>query len=46
MMGETLSDPHGVEAGGTIKGMGLLPMDTVFAKEKDQNQSGRLILAS
>ncbi len=34
MMGETLSDPHGVEAGGTIKGMGLLPMDTVFAKEK------------
>ena len=42
MMGETLSDPHGVEVGGTIKGMGLLPMDTVFAKKKDQNQSGRL----
>ena len=36
MLGEILSDPDGVEAGGTMKGMGLLPMDTVFA---DQNQS-------
>ncbi len=35
MLGDTLSDPLHVEAGGTIKGMGLLPMDTVFAgKEK------------
>lgn len=34
MLGETLSDPYHVEAGGQIKGMGLLPMDTVFAKEK------------
>ena len=31
MLGETLADPLGVEAGGTIKGMSLLPMDTVFA---------------
>ena len=38
MMGETLSDPHGVEAGGTIKGMGLLPMDTVFAKKKTRTR--------
>ena len=36
MMGETLSDPHGVEAGGTIKGMGLLPMDTVFAGKRPE----------
>ncbi len=34
MLGETLSDPDGVEAGGTMKGMGLLPMDTVFADER------------
>lgn len=34
MLGETLSDPYGVEAGGMMKGMGLLPMDTVFAGSK------------
>ncbi len=38
MLGETLSDPHGVEAGGQIKGMGLLPMDTVFAEEKTRTR--------
>ena len=38
MMGESLSDPHGVEAGGTIKGMGLLPMDTVFAEKKTRTR--------
>ena len=38
MLGETLSDPYGVEAGGTIKGMGLLPMDTVFAKDKTRTR--------
>ncbi|MDO4273158.1 MAG: cobyric acid synthase [Eubacteriales bacterium] len=38
MLGETLSDPYGVEAGGTIKGMGLLPMDTVFAKTKTRTR--------
>ena len=36
MLGETLSDPDGVEAGGTMKGMGLLPMDTVFADGKTE----------
>ena len=39
MLGETLSDPHHVEAGGTIKGMGLLPMDTVFAGEKTRTRA-------
>lgn len=34
MLGETLSDPDGVEAGGEIRGMGLLPMKTVFTKSK------------
>lgn len=38
MLGETLSDPYGVEAGGTIKGMGLLPMDTVFAEKKTRTR--------
>ena len=34
MLGESLSDPDGVEAGGAMRGMGLLPMDTVFAGDK------------
>lgn len=38
MLGETLHDPHGVEAGGSIKGMGLLPMDTVFAEQKTRTR--------
>lgn len=38
MLGQTLSDPYGVEAGGQIKGMGLLPIDTVFAKEKTRTR--------
>ena len=38
MLGETLSDPCGVEAGGSIKGMGLLPMDTVFAENKTRTR--------
>ncbi|MCI9486254.1 MAG: cobyric acid synthase [Lachnospiraceae bacterium] len=39
MLGETLSDPYGVEAGGWIRGMGLLPMDTVFEKQKTRTQT-------
>ncbi len=38
MLGETLKDPLGVEAGGEIRGMGLLPMDTVFAGEKTRTR--------
>ncbi|MDD3278990.1 MAG: cobyric acid synthase [Lachnospiraceae bacterium] len=38
MLGETLSDPMGVEAGGSIQGMGLLPMDTVFAGNKTRTR--------
>lgn len=34
MLGENVSDPNGVEAGGVIKGMNLLPMDTVFQGNK------------
>ena len=44
MLGETLSDPYGVEAGGTMRGMGLLPMDTVFAEKKTRTQvTGRFL---
>ena len=38
MLGETLSDPHGVENGGSMKGMGLLPMDTIFAEKKTRTR--------
>ena len=38
MMGELLQDPKGVEAGGELKGMGLLPIQTVFAGEKMRNR--------
>ena len=34
MLGQTLSDPEGVEHGGTMKGLGLLPHNTVFSSEK------------
>ncbi len=38
MLGRSLSDPMGVEEGGTMRGMGLLPMDTVFAGEKTRTR--------
>ena len=40
MLGTSVSDPEQAEAAGTekIEGMGLLPMDTVFAGDKVQRQ--------
>lgn len=38
MLGESLRDPYKVEAGGSMRGMGLLPMDTVFAEQKTRTQ--------
>lgn len=38
MLGDTLKDPFGVEAGGEIRGMGLLPMDTEFSREKTRTR--------
>lgn len=38
MLGETLSDPGHMEAGGELKGMGLLPMDTVFREAKTRTR--------
>jgi adenosylcobyric acid synthase len=34
MLGRTLSDPDKVEEGGEMRGMGLLPVDTVFEQKK------------
>ena len=39
MLGQSVSDPFGVEGGGTVEGMGLLPCRTVFAKEKYRSQT-------
>lgn len=42
MLGEELHDPHNVEHGGRMKGMGLLPVKTVFSQQKTRTQvSGR-----
>ncbi len=38
MLGELLSDPDQVEEGGTLRGMGLLPVETVFTKEKTRTR--------
>lgn len=38
MLGETLADPQGVEEGGSMRGMGLLPVDTVFAENKTRTR--------
>ncbi len=44
MLGETLEDPEGVEAGGSMKGLGLLPMDTVFLSSKTRTRvEGRFL---
>ena len=38
MLGRVLSDPDGVESGGTMAGMGLLPTETVFLGEKTRTR--------
>ena len=39
ILGQTLSDPYNIEGGGDIAGMKLLPVDTVFEKEKTRKQT-------
>ncbi|MBQ9065874.1 MAG: cobyric acid synthase [Blautia sp.] len=39
MLGESLYDPEGVEHGGEMRGMGLIPCRTVFSKQKIQTQT-------
>ena len=38
MLGEVISDPFEVEEGGTISGMGLLPLKTILEQEKTRCQ--------
>ncbi len=43
MLGEVMEDPHGVEHGGFMRGMGLLGTRTVFSEAKTRTQiSGRM----
>ena len=39
MLGKRISDPFNTEGGGEIAGLGLLPLETVFAKEKTRLQT-------
>ncbi len=45
MMGERLKDPEGVEGGGEEKGLGLLPMETLFTPDKRRTQVEGKILS-
>lgn len=38
MMGESIHDPQGLEQAGEIRGMGLLPIRTIFAPEKTRTR--------
>lgn len=38
MLGEVIEDPEGMEQQGNIRGMGLLPMKTVFVPEKTRTR--------
>lgn len=43
MLGKTLSDPDCVEGGGTMRGMGLLDIDTVFLPKKRRTRVNGII---
>ncbi|MDO4478436.1 MAG: cobyric acid synthase [Lachnospiraceae bacterium] len=38
MLGEEIADPHGTEEGGTMRGIGLLPMKTIFENDKTRTR--------
>ena len=44
MMGERLRDPDGVERGGELAGMGLLPCETVFSQRKTRTRTRARVL--
>ena len=39
MLGGQICDPDGVEEGGSLRGMGLLPVSTVLSREKERCQT-------
>lgn len=45
MMGRHLHDPEGVEGGGSIAGLGLLPTETIFRAQKTTTQATGKILS-
>ena len=45
MLGELLSDPEGVERSGSMRGMGLLPCETVFSPQKTRTQTAASVTA-
>ena len=44
MLGKQIADPHGVETGGVIRGMGLLPVTTELGEQKVRTRVGGEIL--
>lgn len=38
ILGEYIDDPHGAERGGGVRGMGLLPVSTVFETKKNRTR--------
>lgn len=46
MLGETLSDPDSVEQGGTMRGMGLLPCNTIFCNAKTRTRRQAVTVTS
>jgi adenosylcobyric acid synthase len=46
MLGRSISDPDGVEGGGTVTGLGLLPVHTHFHTTKRQTRQSGTILPS
>lgn len=44
MMGRTVSDPDNIEGGGSLRGMNLLPIDTVFRPSKTTTQTRGTLL--
>lgn len=43
LMGRIMEDPHGVEHGGTMRGMGLLDTRTVFSETKTRTQTAGIM---
>ncbi len=43
MLGNEISDPDGIEEGGTMRGMELLPITTVLQKEKRRCQTSGMV---
>lgn len=43
MLGKELTDPFGIEARGVMRGMGLLPIKTIFAKKKTRTRMDGIV---